>query len=168
MSTLHSHIDINIERDEAEIRSYMTKLSNNSFAHYYPNLIDEWHYNKNGSLTPYKVKPHSDILVWWQCPICNNEYRATVGSRSYGTSCPKCGITKSAKKRSKRVAMCNTDTKEILRVFNSISEASRVTKINASNISMVCSKQRPNAGGYYWIYVSENQTMNYINDIKNL
>ena len=154
---LFSNVDINIERDELEIRSYMTKLSSDSFADKFPNLVAEWHSSKNGALSPNKVKPYSDMVVWWKCPICNNEYKASICHRSYGTGCPKCGIIKSAQKRSKQVAMCDITTKTVIEVFNSISEASRKTKINSSNISMVCKGQRSTAGGYFWTYMNNNQ-----------
>lgn len=149
---LHSRVDINIKRDEAEIRSYMTKLRGDSLENKFPNIAKEWHPTKNKDLLPSKVYPHSDIVVWWLCPDCNHEYTASIGHRSSGTGCPVCGITKSALKRSRQVIMMDPITKEELKTFNSISEAARVLNISSSNISMVCQGKRSKASGYSWKY----------------
>ncbi|MCR5082847.1 MAG: hypothetical protein K6B15_05155, partial [Parasporobacterium sp.] len=151
----HSRVDINIERDEAEIRSYMTKLRKGSFAEKYPDLAKEWHPTRNGNLTPDVFKPHSDSKVWWQCPVCGNEYPATIGHRVDGTGCPKCGIKKSVRSRQRRVYMLEKDTLKVLKMFDSIMDASRELKINSSNITMVCKGIRKWAGGYGWKYVDE-------------
>ncbi len=151
----HSRVDINIERDEAEIRSYMTKLRKGSLAEKYPDLAKEWHPTQNGNLTPDMFKPHSDTKVWWQCPVCGNEYPATIGHRVYGTGCPKCGIIKSKRNKQKRVYMLDKNTLEVIKMFDSIMDASRELKINNSNISMVCKGLRKWAGGYGWKYVDE-------------
>ena len=90
----HSRVDINLDRDEAEIRKYMTSLGKESFADKYPQLAKEWHPTKNGSLTPDKVKPRSNISVWWTCPTCGHDYYTTVGHRVEGTGCPRCGVKK--------------------------------------------------------------------------
>ena len=149
----HSSVDIDLERDEMEIRSYMTKIKTGSLADTYPTLAMEWHPTKNQGLSPDKVKSRSDITVWWLCPACNNAYKASVGHRSIGgTGCPKCGIRKSAQGKSKKVIMCDLVTREELRTFPSISAAARELKIRSSNISMVCKGKRKNAGGYAWKY----------------
>ena len=150
----HSDIDINLRRDEAEIRSYMTKLRGNSLGDLYPDLAKEWHPGLNGTVTPYMVKPHSDMPAWWVCPDCGNVYRATVGHRVSGTGCRICGITKSALKRAKKVEMIDRETGEVLQVFNSIAEASREMHISDGNIGSVLRGQRSHAGGYFWRYSS--------------
>ena len=150
----HSRVDINIDRDEAEIRSYMTKLKKGSFADKYPDLAKEWHPTKNGNLTPDMFKPHSDIKVWWECPVCGHEYPATIGHRVAGTGCPKCGILKSKQSKQKRIAMLEQNTLEVIREFDSITEASKMLGINNSNISMVCKGFRRHAGGFSWKYIT--------------
>lgn len=150
-------VDINIERDKLEIQKYMTGLKNNSFADLYPELSKEWHPAKNGTLKPEMFKPYSDNKVWWICPICKYEYQSTIGHRAYGTGCPMCGIKKSTIAKCKKVAMLDLKTYEVIKNFASISEASRQTKINSSNISMVCNGQRNNAGGFGWKYIDKNQ-----------
>ncbi len=150
-----SKVDINIERDEAEIRSYMTKLKSGSLAEMFPEIAAEWHPTKNEPLTPDKVKPYAEISVWWVCPKCGREYIATVCHRSYGTACPACGIEKSAQSKRKKIAMIDPDTQIQISVFSSLSEASEKMKINSSNISMVCKGQRKKAGGYSWKYLDK-------------
>ena len=149
----HSRVDVNLDRDESEIRRYMTIIKNGSFAEQYPELAKEWHPTQNGDLTPDKVKPHSGISVWWTCPTCGHDYFTTVGHRVDGTGCPKCGIKKSSRSKQKRVVMLDPNTMEELRSFDSISEASRDLNINSSNISMVCKGQRKRAGGYAWKHI---------------
>lgn len=46
--------------------------------------------------------------------------------------------------------MCDTQTSKILKVFNSIAEASKKTGICDSNIAGACRGSRKSAGGYIW------------------
>ena len=151
----HSRVDINLQRDESEIRSFMTKLRKGSLADEYPEIAAEWHPKKNGSLSPDKVKPHSDIKAWWKCPVCGYEYYASVGSRTTGTGCPKCGIRKSRLSKEKPVSTVDLETGEEIRHYVSISEASRQTGISSGNISAVCKGTRKQAGGYGWRYTDD-------------
>ena len=150
--SIRSKVDINIERDEMEIRSYMTTLRSGSLAEIHPDLVKEWNIPKNQGLTADKVRAYSDMVVWWTCATCSHDFRASINHRSNGTGCPMCGIIKSAHKRSKSVVMCDIDTREEIKIFNSIADAGRELKIKSSNISMVCQGKRKNAGGYYWKY----------------
>jgi len=155
----HSPVDINIKRDEMEIRSYMTAIKNGSFGELFPEIAKEWHPIKNKDLSPHDVFPHSDISVYWVCPTCQNEYRTTIGHRVSGTGCPKCGIKKSASAKSKRVQMIDVDTHKIVKIFPSISEASRMTGISSGNISSVCRGDgRKQAGGYIWRFCDNTES----------
>ena len=145
--------DINIERDKNEIFNNIYKIEEDSFEKNFPELAKEWHPTKNGNLKPNMFKPYSDHKVWWLCSKCGYEYQSTIGHRSYGTGCPKCGIHKSAKAKSRRVAMIDLKTGEVLKVFESIAEAGRQTKNSTGNIGSVCKGIRPAAGGYIWKYV---------------
>lgn len=56
-----------------------------------PDLLDEWHDEKNGHLTPDSLTPGSDTIVWWRCrAVPAHEWKAAVGSRSRGSGCPMC------------------------------------------------------------------------------
>jgi len=152
---IHSDIDINIERDKAEIRKYMTALKG-SLAEKNPELVKEWDYEFNGSLTPDKVKPGSDIKAGWICSICGKRYMATIGKRTgkNPTGCPECGIKKNAMKRSKAVGMIDLRTGKIIREFASSAEASREMNISRGNIGEVCRNNgRTQAGGFGWKYI---------------
>ena len=150
-----SKIDINIRRDEKEIRSYMTKLRNGSLAELFPDIANEWHQELNGTVTPDKVRPGSRYKAYWFCKECGNIYCSTVGHRTgkNPTGCPKCGIEKVTAAKRRAVKMLDLQTGAVIKVFESISEASRQMHISSGNITAVCKKKRPQASGYGWDYV---------------
>lgn len=57
----------------------------------HPDLAKEWHYLKNGSITPLNVTYGSNKKVWWLCKK-GHEWEASLGSRSgkHKTGCPYC------------------------------------------------------------------------------
>ncbi len=61
-----------------------------SLAEKYPELAREWHPTKNGDLTPADVTCGLKKKAWWKCPVCGNDYDASIGNRVYGTGCPYC------------------------------------------------------------------------------
>ena len=146
-------IDVNIGRDKNKIYKNYNKIEDESLEKKYPEIAKEWHPTKNGESKPSMFKPRSDYKVWWLCSKCGFEWETTIGHRVEGTGCPKCGINKSVSKRSLKVAKCDLNIKEIIEIYNSISEAGRVNNISISNITTVCKGNRPNAGGYFWRYV---------------
>ena len=64
----------------------------NDLVSQYPDLASQWHPEKNKPLTPEQVSAGSNRKAWWLCPICGNEWRAAIYSRTGDskTSCPKC------------------------------------------------------------------------------
>lgn len=54
-----------------------------------PDLVSQWHPEKNGSLTPWDVAPGSGQKVWWRCEN-GHEWKAAVGGRRNGKGCPYC------------------------------------------------------------------------------
>lgn len=54
-----------------------------------PELAEEWHPTKNGTLTPNDVMAHSGKMVWW-LGKCGHEWEATVNKRSNKRGCPYC------------------------------------------------------------------------------
>lgn len=54
-----------------------------------PALADEWHFAKNGNLTPRNVLPNSGKSVWW---ICSNghEWRERIADRTKDSRCHQC------------------------------------------------------------------------------
>lgn len=95
-------LDVNLSRDRFEIMKYATRIKD-SFADAYPEIAKEWHPTKNGDLKPSMFKPKSSFKPWWLCPDCGHEYEAPLCRRATGTSCIKCGVKKSAIKRTKSI-----------------------------------------------------------------
>jgi DNA-directed RNA polymerase subunit RPC12/RpoP len=54
-----------------------------------PTLIDEWNYEKNGSLKPDSVTKSCNKKIWWKCKW-GHEWQATINDRSSGRGCPYC------------------------------------------------------------------------------
>lgn len=54
-----------------------------------PTLSKEWHFEKNGELTPTDVSANSGRKVWWKCGN-GHEWQATIGYRNNGGGCPYC------------------------------------------------------------------------------
>lgn len=64
----------------------------NSLLACFPDLAREWNYDKNGVLTPDKIRFGSKKKVWWKCAL-GHEWQAVVSSRtnpSSGRGCPIC------------------------------------------------------------------------------
>ncbi len=66
----------------------------NDFATKFPQISNEWHPTKNGTLKPSEVTFGSGKKVWWKCPV-GHEYKASMHDRgSSGTNCPICNSRK--------------------------------------------------------------------------
>ncbi|MFT4801786.1 MAG: hypothetical protein ACI93N_001561 [Flavobacteriaceae bacterium] len=52
----------------------------NSLKSQYPELAEEWHPTKNGSLTPDKVTPGSHKVFWWKCDKGEDHEWYTIGA----------------------------------------------------------------------------------------
>lgn len=55
----------------------------------HPNLVKEWNFEKNGTLTPAMVTKGSDRKIWWICEK-GHTWEATVSHRVSGRGCPFC------------------------------------------------------------------------------
>lgn len=99
-----SDIDVNLERDANEIRSYLTRIDN-SLAELRPDLVLDWNYEKNGDLRPEMFGVNSNDRVWWKCSACGHEWRTAIihrgGKRHSG--CPECSKEKRGKAFTKRI-----------------------------------------------------------------
>ena len=62
----------------------------NDLATLYPQLEQEWDYEKNRTLKPNSVRPGSNKKVWWKCSVCGYEWPSTIYSRVSGIGCPAC------------------------------------------------------------------------------
>mgnify|MGYP000012367874 FL=1 len=62
----------------------------NDLASLYPELMQEWDTEKNGTLTPQQVTASSNRKAWWRCRL-GHSYVAVIASRTgRGTGCPYC------------------------------------------------------------------------------
>lgn len=62
-------------------------------------LAREWDREKNGSLKPAEVTPHSSRLVWWLCPE-GHSWEASVRNRMKGQNCPYCANRRASRQNS--------------------------------------------------------------------
>ena len=79
----------------------------------------------------------------WRFITNDVDYKANIGA------CPK----KALRTKLGKVAQCDLQTHEIIKIFNSISEASRLTGVDRRTISAVCNNRYRHAGGYYWFKI---------------
>lgn len=62
-----------------------TYLKNNgSLSDKFPQLLEEWNYDKNKSLKPSELTTHTHKKVWWKCKECGYEWESTVDNRVKG------------------------------------------------------------------------------------
>ena len=122
-----------------------------SIGYLYPSIAEELLNDKNKGIDIYGIYPGSQKKYFWKCKNCGNIYEMSVNNRVNGHLCPKCAIENRKLKRGKKV-IC-VETKEI---FNSISEAGRIKKVDISDITKVCKGKQQTAGAYHWRYVEES------------
>lgn len=61
----------------------------------YPELCEEWNYEKNGNLHPDDVFSKSGKRIWWKCVVCSHEWTALICQRTMKNSgCPFCANKK--------------------------------------------------------------------------
>ena len=84
-------MDVDIERDNIGIQELFTKeIKTRSLSINYPQIIEEWDYERNGSLIPEMYAAHSGRKVWWICKK-GHSYQMTINSRTgAGLGCPYC------------------------------------------------------------------------------
>ena len=65
------------------------KIGVNDLKTLYPEIANEWDYEKNGELTPERFLPKSGKKVWWRCSTCGHEWETEIRNRTNGHGCPK-------------------------------------------------------------------------------
>lgn len=75
----HSVVRANLERDRADILSYLSEIKN-SLAEIRPDVAKCWDYSKNGNLMPSMFTVSSNQIVWWKCPNCDHEWQCSINS----------------------------------------------------------------------------------------
>ncbi len=103
LSSINSTVLVDIARDEKEILEYLMPIPN-SLCELRPDLVEEWHPEKNGNLKPQMFGINSNTRVWWKCTKCNHEWQTSIihrgGKRQSG--CPECAKAKKGKTFTKR------------------------------------------------------------------
>ncbi len=62
----------------------------NSFADLYPELLEEWDYDKN-TRDPFTLLPSSNLIFWWKCKKCGYGWKTDISHRTKRKSgCPLC------------------------------------------------------------------------------
>ncbi len=57
----------------------------------YPRLVEEWDYDRNGTLSPDTVSAGSGRRIWWRCRAGSDHvWRAKPNNRTAGSGCPFC------------------------------------------------------------------------------
>ena len=99
---LEKNVVPDIKRDRKKILEYLSSRQK-SLIDEYPDIADEWNYDKNGTLLPEYFAPHSNEKVWWKCSKCGHEWEAAIGDRTRpdSTGCPDCSYYIAAEKRIK-------------------------------------------------------------------
>ena len=60
----------------------------------FPDLAEEWNFEKNGSARPNQFLPKSGKKVWWVCKTCGHEWETILRNRTNGHGCPICARKK--------------------------------------------------------------------------
>lgn len=82
--------DVDIERDAHEISALISiKDYENSLMFRYPEIAQEWDYEKNYPLTPDMIAAGSPKKVWWKCPL-GHSYHTDPHHRIAGRGCSIC------------------------------------------------------------------------------
>ena len=68
----------------------------NSFVKNYPDLANEWNYEKNKELDINEFSSRSNKIVWWKCSFCGYEWEASFNSRTTKQGCPNCSLVGSS------------------------------------------------------------------------
>lgn len=63
----------------------------NDFGTLYPDLLEEWNYEKNVNVDPFNITSKSPKSVWWKCKKCGHEWKTAIAHRTIEhTGCPIC------------------------------------------------------------------------------
>ena len=90
-------------------RSKNAAKNGNDLASNFPELLEEWNYEKNVIL-PSEVSVGSEKKVWWICKTCGNIWETLVSVRTkFGCGCPECGFKKLSNAAIKRSCLDGND-----------------------------------------------------------
>ena len=67
----------------------VVKTGVNDLQTLYPEIAARWDYEMNGDLSPSKVAPKSEKVIWWKCEK-GHSYKRTISHETRGYKCPIC------------------------------------------------------------------------------
>ena len=83
-------VGADVAADEQRIfEQYLFMQKKTSLAGVWPEIADQWHPEKNGTVRPEMVSAVSGKRVWWICGL-GHEWRTSVACRVKGSGCPVC------------------------------------------------------------------------------
>ena len=115
----------------------------------FPEIAEEWDYERNGDLKPSDVSAFSKKEAWWLCQK-GHSYKSRVYNRVYGHGCPICFRERLSESKKKKVICVETGA-----VYPSIGDAAKAANINSKTISACCGGRLKTAAGYHWKYAEE-------------
>lgn len=126
----------------------------NDLASLFPELADEWDYEKNFPLKPHDVSKKSHKKVLWKCRVCGHEWKTSICSRTgkKKTGCPKCSKENRIIHNAKSVIQLSL-VGTVIAEYPSAMEAERQTGIKS--IHKVCRGEGKTAGGFIWKYKTD-------------
>ena len=65
-------------------------MKKGSLAECYPELLVEWDYDKNTTLSPDVITPGTGKKAWWKCKTCGYEWYGSINHRIHSRGCPYC------------------------------------------------------------------------------
>lgn len=94
--------DVDVNRDRFKIKSYLT-AKRTSLKDEFPEIADEWDYEKNYPMLPEQFNSHANDIVNWICKDCGNKWPARISERTRqdgkSTGCPKCNMKNGVRKQ---------------------------------------------------------------------
>ena len=73
----------------------------NSLKDKFPELLNEWDFEKNKDINLDVVAYSSNKKVWWRCSVCGYKWQSPINRRTSNKSgCPKCALIRRGKLRS--------------------------------------------------------------------
>ena len=116
-------------------------------------LVKEWDFEKNKSISPYKISKGYEKKVWWKCSNGHAFFVSPNTRTSQGVGCSQCrgGVSK--------FVAAYTLEGAFVALYKSVSEAANKHCVTTSAISAACKKMTP-CVNMQFRYVSDENTQN--------
>ena len=89
-----------VRKDRKDILGYLNNKKTSLYSEF-PEIAEEWDYEKNYPLIPENFPPHSNEKVFWKCKKCGHNWKAAIGDRTGEdkNGCPRCAVKRGNVKR---------------------------------------------------------------------